>query len=231
VQDRVADTYRRLGFAVVAAVPTSGILRGRGAVVSFNDGPPESRVVASEAGQYVSLEPERFDFANFFRASYPSSKMGAVAMVRQGFLDAAWWRDAEAAYELPTRPDEPYDSNFSSAGVMAKAGVNLAFTDGSNASFARNLPHQAAAAVAFGFPREKAVAAMTLEPARILGVADHVGSLEPGKDATLIVTDGDILDLRTRVLAAWLDGRPLDLTDKQKRLYERYRNRPKPVGR
>jgi imidazolonepropionase-like amidohydrolase len=98
VQDRVADTYRRLGFAVVAAVPSAGILRGRGAVVSLNEGPPEGRVVASEAGQYVSLEPERFDFANFFRASYPSSKMGAVAMVRQSFLDAAWWRDAEAAY-------------------------------------------------------------------------------------------------------------------------------------
>jgi imidazolonepropionase-like amidohydrolase len=134
----------------------------------------------------------------------------------------------EQPIELPTRQDEPYDANFASAGVMAKAGVRLAFTDGSNASFARNLPHQAAAAVAFGFPRDRAVAAMTLEPARILGVADRVGSLEPGKDATLIVTDGDILDLRTRVLAAYLDGRALDLTDKQKRLYERYRNRPKP---
>jgi imidazolonepropionase-like amidohydrolase len=69
---------------------------------------------------------------------------------------------------------------------------------------------------------------MTLEPARMLGVADHIGSLEPGKDATLIVTDGDILDLRTRVLAAYLDGRSLDLSDKQKRLYERYKNRPRP---
>jgi len=88
-----------------------------------------------------------------------------------------------------------------------------------------------AAAVAFGFPREKAVAAMTLEPARILGVASRVGSLEPGKDATVIVTDGDILDLRTRVVAAYLDGRALDLTDKQKRLYERYKNRPKPGAR
>jgi imidazolonepropionase-like amidohydrolase len=137
----------------------------------------------------------------------------------------------EQPIELPTRQDEPYDANFGNAGALARAGVRLAFTDGSNASNARNLPHQAAAAVAFGFPREKAVAAMTLEPARILGVADRVGSLEPGKDATLIVTDGDILDLRTSVLAAWLDGRALDLSDKQKRLYERYKNRPKPQGR
>ncbi len=109
--------------------------------------------------------------------------------------------------------------------------MRVAFSDGSTAYSARNLPHQAAAAVAFGFPREKAVEAMTLEPARILGVAARVGSLEPGKDATLIVTDGDILDLRTNVLAACLDGRAFDLTDKQKRLYERYRNRPKPTSR
>lgn len=137
----------------------------------------------------------------------------------------------EQPLELPTRQDEPYDANFASAGTLAKAGVRVAFSDGSNASNARNLPHQVAAAVAFGFPREKAVAAMTLEPARILGVASRVGSLEPGKDATVIVTDGDILDLRTRVVAAYLDGRPLDLTDKQKRLYERYKNRPKPGAR
>jgi len=123
VQDRVADTYRRLGFAVVAAVPTSGILRGRGAVVSLNDGPPESRVVASEAGQYVSLEPERFDFANFFRASYPSSKMGAVAMVRQGFLDAAWWRDAEAAYgRRPVGQAQPRRDAAAEALVSAAEG-------------------------------------------------------------------------------------------------------------
>ena len=137
----------------------------------------------------------------------------------------------EQPLELPTRQDEPYDANFASAGVMAKAGVRVAFTDGSTAYSARDLPHQAASAVAFGFPREKAVEAMTLEPARILGVAARVGSLEPGKDATLIVTDGDILDLRTSVLAAYLDGRALDLTDKQKRLYERYKNRPKATSR
>ncbi len=72
---------------------------------------------------------------------------------------------------------------------------------------------------------------MTLEPARILGVADRVGSLEPGKDATLFVTDGDVLDLRSRSSAAYIDGRALDLSDRHKRLYERYRNRPKPAQR
>jgi imidazolonepropionase-like amidohydrolase len=98
VADRVADLYRRLGFAVVAAVPQTGILRGRAAVVSLADGPLSGRVLDAEGGQVISLEPERFDFANFGRAGYPVSKMGAVALVRQSFLDARWWGDAEAAY-------------------------------------------------------------------------------------------------------------------------------------
>jgi imidazolonepropionase-like amidohydrolase len=131
----------------------------------------------------------------------------------------------------PRGPSDDEEAAELTPGTLSKAGVRVAFSDGSDASNARNLPHQVAAAVAFGFPREKAVAAMTLEPARILGAAARVGSLEPGKDATLIVTDGDILDLRTHVLAAYLDGRPLDLTDKQKRLYERYKNRPKAGAR
>jgi len=108
--------------------------------------------------------------------------------------------------------------------------VTVLFNEGGSqdgAANIRNYPHLAATAVAFGFPREKALAAITLEPAKLLGVADRVGSLEPGKGATFIVTDGDILDLRSRVVAAYLDGKPLDLTDKQKRLYEKYRNRPR----
>ena len=134
---------------------------------------------------------------------------------------------APPSLDLPRRSDEPYDAAYANAGVLARAGVTVAFNDDSTWNV-RNLPHQAAMAVDFGFPREKAVAAMTLVPARILGVADRVGSLEPGKDATLFIADGDILDIRSRVVAAWVDGRALDLTDKQKRLYERYRNRPKP---
>lgn len=132
---------------------------------------------------------------------------------------------------VPRRPDEPYDTTFTGPAILSKAGVRIAFNDGSqpgSAPTVRDLPQQAAMAVAFGLPRDQAVQAMTLEPARILGVADRVGSLEAGKDATLFVSDGDILDLRTHVVAAYLEGRPLDLSDRHKRLYERYRNRPPP---
>jgi imidazolonepropionase-like amidohydrolase len=137
----------------------------------------------------------------------------------------------ESPLDLPVREDDAYDSRFTDAAVLERAGVRVAFNEGgADASNVRNFAQLAAMSVAFGYPREKAVAALTLEPARILGVDGRIGSLEPGKDATLILTDGDILDLRSRVVGAYLDGRPLDLTDKQKQLYERYRNRPKPGG-
>jgi imidazolonepropionase-like amidohydrolase len=137
----------------------------------------------------------------------------------------------ESPLDLPVREDDAYDSRFAEAAVLERAGVRVAFNEGgADASNVRNFAQLAAMSVAFGYPREKAIAALTLEPARILGVDGRIGSLEPGKDATLILTDGDILDLRSRVVGAYLDGRPLDLTDKQKQLYERYRNRPKPAG-
>ena len=129
---------------------------------------------------------------------------------------------------LPTRADEPYDAPFANAATLAKAGVRVAISEG-DSSFARNLAHQASVAMAFGLPREKALEAITLEPARILGIADRVGSIEPGKDATLFVSDKDVLDFRYRVEEAYVDGRPLDLSDRHKRLYERYRNRPRPA--
>jgi len=130
---------------------------------------------------------------------------------------------------LPTRADEPYDASFANAGVLAKAGVPVAISEG-DGSFVRNLAHQASVAMAFGLPADKALAAITLEPARILGIADRVGSLEPGRDATLFVSDRDILDFRYNVVAVYVDGRSLDLSDRHKRLYERYRGRPKPAA-
>ncbi|HZI65149.1 MAG TPA: amidohydrolase family protein [Thermoanaerobaculia bacterium] len=131
---------------------------------------------------------------------------------------------------LPTRADEPYDAPFASAATLAKAGVRFAINEG-DSQFARNLAHHASVAMAHGLSREKALEAITLEPARILGVADRLGSLEPGKDATLFVSNSDVLDFRHVVEAAWLDGRQLDLSDRHKKLYERYRNRPKPGAR
>jgi imidazolonepropionase-like amidohydrolase len=98
VADRVSDAYRRAGYAVVAAAPQAGILRGREAVVSLADGPISGRILVADGAQVVSLDPETVDFSSFGRAGYPVSKMGAVALIRQTLLDARWWGDAEAAY-------------------------------------------------------------------------------------------------------------------------------------
>ncbi len=97
IKDEVADTYRRLGFAVVAAAPSAGVLRGSGAVVSLADGAISGRILDAASGQYVALEPEQ-TADDDSDGVYPVSKMGAVAVTRQAFLDALWWRDAEAAY-------------------------------------------------------------------------------------------------------------------------------------
>jgi len=117
VKDSVADGYRKIGFAVVAAIPASGVLRGRGAVVSLGEGPLPGRTLDASYGQYVALEPETEG------TEYPVSKMGAVALARQAFLDAAWWREASAAYAAqPTGRARPrYDASVAALVPAAQA--------------------------------------------------------------------------------------------------------------
>jgi imidazolonepropionase-like amidohydrolase len=84
-------------------------------------------------------------------------------------------------------------------------------------------------AAAFGLPQDAALRAVTLDAARVLGVDGALGSLEAGKSASIVLTDGDLLEIRTHVKAVWVDGRPVDLeADRHERLYRRYRDRPAP---
>jgi len=87
---------------------------------------------------------------------------------------------------------------------------------------AYRLPHHAAAAVAFGLPENEAIKAITLCAAQILGLDDYMGSLEPGKDASIIVTNGNPLDFSTQVEKMYLQGREIDLNSKHQQLYEKY---------
>jgi imidazolonepropionase-like amidohydrolase len=89
----------------------------------------------------------------------------------------------------------------------------------------------AAMAAAFGLDRLAALQAVTLNPARIYGVDGRIGSLEPGKDASLAVWTGDPLQVTSNLVALYRRGVSLDLSDRHKRLWERYRNRPRAVGR
>ena len=85
------------------------------------------------------------------------------------------------------------------------------------------------AAAAFGLPKDEALKAVTLYAAQILGIADRVGSLEKGKDATLMITDGDPLELSTSVLQVYIQGRKADMRDKHKQLYGKYQEKYKQI--
>lgn len=135
---------------------------------------------------------------------------------------------------LPEREWEPYDRAYVAAARLHEAGVRFAIADSASsfaASNARNLPFHAAMAAAFGLPRDVALRSVTLSPAEILGVADRLGSIDPGKEATLMLTDGDPLEILTRIERVWIAGQEVDLSlDHQRRLYEKYRDRPRPEG-
>jgi imidazolonepropionase-like amidohydrolase len=123
-------------------------------------------------------------------------------------------------------PDAPYDAIFANPGVLARAGVKIAFQT-NNASDSRNLPYNAALATAYGLEPDAALRALTINPAEIWGVADRYGSLEPGKVANVIVTTGDPLDVRSTVKHLFIRGQPIPFTDRHTELYERFMARPK----
>ena len=137
----------------------------------------------------------------------------------------------ETVFHLPYRDSEAYDVYFREPEVLRKAGVKVAFCGGPgnfSAALAKNLPYFAAQAVAFGYPENEALKGLTLYPAQLLGVADRLGSIEVGKEATLFVCDGDILDIRAHVTQVWIAGKEMSLESRHTRLYEKYKNRPLP---
>jgi len=133
------------------------------------------------------------------------------------------------AFDLPGRRDDGYDDVYANAGRLQAAGVRfcLAGSGGvaGGATNARNLPYEAGMAAAFGLAPDEALKAITLYPAQILGVGAELGSLEVGKRATLIVTDGDPLEIPTQVKLAFIDGARLDLRSRHTALYEKYQQR------
>ncbi|MCB0635820.1 MAG: amidohydrolase family protein [Lewinella sp.] len=125
-------------------------------------------------------------------------------------------------HALPSREDYDVDQPFKTPAMLHEAGVRFCL---SQEGFweQRNLPFMAGTAVAYGLPYEEAIRALTLSTAEILGVNDRVGSLEAGKDATLIVCAGDLLDMRTsQVERAFIEGRDIDLDNKQDYLYRKF---------
>lgn len=130
-----------------------------------------------------------------------------------------------SVYRLPRRQDDDYDAPFTLPARLHQAGIPFCIASNGRfgASNVRNLPYHAATAAAFGLPVEEAIKAITLSPARILGVADRVGSIAVGRDATLIVSSGNPLETTSHVELAFIQGRQVDLMNKHTRLWQKYR--------
>jgi imidazolonepropionase-like amidohydrolase len=126
---------------------------------------------------------------------------------------------------LPSREDDPYDVNFSAPAKLAAAGVRFAIATGDRGPHVRDLPYHAGMAAAFGLSKEDALRSVTLWPAQMIGVGDRFGSIEAGKVANLVVTDGDLLEARTNTRYLFIDGRPVPLGSRHEDLYELFRER------
>jgi imidazolonepropionase-like amidohydrolase len=131
-------------------------------------------------------------------------------------------------HSLPNRADDEIDLPFRMPAILHKAGilVGLNYEGDMEAMGSRNLPFTAGTAAAYGLTKEEALMTVTLNTAKILGIDDKVGSLEKGKDATLIICSGDLLDMRgNQVEMAFIRGKQIQLTSKQTELYQRYKKK------
>jgi imidazolonepropionase-like amidohydrolase len=127
--------------------------------------------------------------------------------------------------ELPLHEDDPYDSAYTLPSEFYKAGVKFCFGT-FDVEFARNVPFEAAQAVAFGLPHDEALKALTINSASILGAGDQLGSIEKGKSADLILTDGDPMEARTSIKQMFIAGREVSLESRHTREYDKWMKRP-----
>lgn len=128
--------------------------------------------------------------------------------------------------DLPNAEDRPYDEMYAQPAALYQAGVRFALST-FNSSGSRTLPYEIGNAVPYGLPHEEAIKAITLYPAQILGVADKLGTIEPGKIANLILTDGDPLMIQTAYQHVIINGSDVSLENRHLELYQKYRARPK----
>ena len=130
---------------------------------------------------------------------------------------------------LPTRTSDRYDRTYQNAALMAQAGIRVALRTDDRMQNYRNLPFHAGFAVAYGqevgFDRQAALEAVTINPARILGVDDRLGSIEVGKSATLFIADGDPFEPATSITAVFIDGYQIPLVSRQTELFDEYLRR------
>jgi imidazolonepropionase-like amidohydrolase len=127
--------------------------------------------------------------------------------------------------DIPPREDDPYDLIFTNAKLLYDNGIRFSIQSADSHN-ARNLPYHAAMAAAFGLPKDVALKAITIFPAQIFGVDDRIGSLEAGKMANVIVTNGDPLEIVTQVKKVFIGGEDIPMESNQTLLYQKFLQRP-----
>lgn len=199
---------------------------------------PEHNVVLEPLVPYV-----RGELPVIFRAEREAEIRGALRFAEEmklkpiilGGNDA--WKVASALKEknapviltgilsLPVREDDAYDTLYENAAKLQEAGVRYCISTGDAGPEVRNLAQYAGMAAAFGLSKADALKAVTLYPAQIMNVADRLGSIEVGKMANLVVTDGDLLEIRSHIRYLFIDGRPVVLTSRHTELNDAFKNR------
>jgi imidazolonepropionase-like amidohydrolase len=160
------------------------------------------------------------------------AKEEGIRIVIRGGDDAIHVADRLVAEEIPviltSTMDAPrlahegYDGAYRRAADLYEAGVKFAISGGSASLNTDRLPYEAGVAVAFGLPEEEAVKAVTINAAELMGLDDRIGSLEPGKQATLLITTGTPIDMTSDIEQAYIQGRELDMNDIQKHFFQKY---------
>ena len=150
---------------------------------------------------------------------------------REGWKIADWLAENDVpmilsgTQSMPAGADASYDEAYANPGRLYAAGVKIAFAT-FNSADSRTLPYEAAQAVPYGLPAEAALDAITKNAAEMLGLDDRIGTIEEGKLANIIVTDGNPLEIQTNVTDLFILGRSVSTDNKHKSLYDRYRARP-----
>ena len=171
------------------------------------------------------------------KAAVDFGELYGIRVVIQGGAQAYKVRTMLAQKKIPVvlgsiqsapGDDVPYDEIYAQPGLLNDAGVKFAFSTG-NGSNARHVSFHAALAVAYGLAPDAALKALTIWPAEIFGAQKEIGSIAQGKLANLFIASGDPFDLRTQIDGIFIKGRNVPDDDRQHRLYDKYKNRPKAV--
>lgn len=160
------------------------------------------------------------------------AKQEKVKLVIRGGRDALFVADRLKSENVPViltstmaAPDrqyEGYDNAYATPAKLHAAGVRFAISGGSGGLYSNRLPWEAGVAVAFGLPEEEALKAVTINAAEFMGVADKVGSLEVGKEGTLLITTGTPLDMTSDILQSYIQGREINMMDIHKWFFQKY---------